>query len=179
MITFLSPPDIDEIVKTVNERMEKDVFMDFMSSDLIASLPYADAKPFLKGDSTAEGWKPESRKPEHILWRMHDYMAFAWGKANDRRGLSVMRSLQHFAAWAFLRGERDLATWIEDTEYTHYTKPHLRAICAHYGWNWVGWDDGFWTNDEMHDGVPAANVESLALPKSCRLTPDLLAVEEE
>jgi hypothetical protein len=78
---------------------------------------------------------------------MLEYMPFAWDKANDMRGLSAGRSVQHFVGWTWLAGDDELSAWCDDnSNYQHYGKEILVRICEHYGWDWRQWDDGVRTN---------------------------------
>jgi hypothetical protein len=78
-------------------------------------------------------------------------MPFAWEKANDCRGLSANRSIEHMTAWLWMLGD-DLADKM-DGLYEYYGKPCLRAICEKYGCKWQQWDDGVWRNSEDDDGI--------------------------
>ena len=85
-------------------------------------------------------------------------MGFAWDKANNRRGLSSGRSIDHMRTWLWLDGKDDLAEQIEDYEY--YGKPQLVAVCNEYGIDWKQYDDGEWVNNE--DDTPKTAEEVLA-----------------
>ena len=92
-------------------------------------------------------------------------MAFAWEKANHRRGISAGRSLDHMSAWLWLLGHDEAADAMLD--HDHYGKPRLRAICEAFGWDWRQWDDGRWTNEEQADGLaPPEHVAPLPLRAS-------------
>ena len=67
-------------------------------------------------------------------------MAFAWGKANGRRGLSAGRSLAHYSAWLWLVGNEELAEEIR--KYQFHGKPQLIKICEFLGLDAAQWDDG-------------------------------------
>ena len=113
-------------------------------------MPFDYAKPYLKEEVTEETWKYRGKDDESIKEDILDYMPFAWEKANDRRGLSASRSIDHMTGLLWLMG-RDVAAK-EIRDYTMYGKPQLRMICEEFGWNWREWDDGFWTHSEMNDG---------------------------
>lgn len=136
-------------------------FFGFQRSDLIGYLPFESAKPFLKEGATKEDWphhKPRNR--QSVMDDMLSYMSFAWEKANNNRGLSAARSINHMQSWLWMLGEEDAAKAIED--YDLYGKPQLRAICEHFGWDWEQWDDGRWANDETSEGAkPPSEVNSL------------------
>ena len=130
--------------------------------DLVTRLSFDAAKPFLKEDTTSAGWPVSPRDRDSLVAEIKGYMPFAWEKANGCRGISAGRSLSHMRAWLWLACETEVLRrlgWM--MEYSHYGKPHLRAICDHYGWDWRQWDDGAWRNNESDDGVAA---ESVALP---------------
>jgi hypothetical protein len=64
---------------------------------------------------------------------MRDYMEFAWGKADDHRGLSAMRSVEKFKAWVWLLGNDKLVEFCEDDDhYAYYGAPVLQRICQEY-----------------------------------------------
>ena len=121
-----------EILDRIEEVKDAD-FFGAIRSDLIGFLSFDSAKSFLKEDVTNDDWTPKTADRESILKEMHDYMDFAWSKANDNRGLSAGRSLMHMQAWLWLLGEDQAINDIDD--YTHYGKPQLRAICEHFGWD--------------------------------------------
>ena len=76
---------------------------------------------------------------------MAEYMEFAWGKANGKRGLSAGRSMDHFSIWLWLDGEDDLAQSIRQ-EYEFYGKPQLVQICAYLELDPSKWDNGIREN---------------------------------
>ncbi len=138
-----------QIVNRINA-IKKDDFFGWQTGDLIGYLDFEHAKPFLKDDATAEQWEDarEKRSPKE---RIDDYMEFAWDKANNCRGISAGRSLEHMKAWVWLDGGNDLLD-ILSQDYDHYGKPHLVAICEHYGINWRALDNDEWVNHE--DAAP-------------------------
>ena len=127
----------EEILQRINALRESD-FFGFQTGDLIARLPFEDAKQYLKPEVSADEWKEAPRDRESLLREMSEYMEFAWGKANDGRGISAARSMAHYAAWVWLAGD-DLG---DLNNYSYYGKDNLCRICAHYGWDSSLWDDG-------------------------------------
>lgn len=125
----------------ISEVEDRD-FFGFERNDLIGTLPFENAKQFLKDGVASESWKPTSRSRESVLAEMLDYMPFAWEKANGGRGISASRSMSHYSAWVWLAGD-DLG---DLTEYQYYGKDNLRRICEHYGWDADKWDDGIRVN---------------------------------
>ena len=149
----------EHILNRISE-LEGSDFLGFERGDLIDFLPFEEAKPFLKEGVTADQWEQNVKDP---IDEIKEYMDFAWGKANSNRGISASRSLSHMRAWLWLAGKDDFLAKIGDLqEYTHYGKPHLRAICEHLGVDWKQYDDGRWTDDEMSDGVGPDDVPAVA-----------------
>lgn len=146
---------------TAKIEAHKDDLFGFIASDLIAYLPFADAKQFLKEGAKEVEWKQESGERDAVLEKMLGYMPFAWGKANDCRSLSAGRSIDHMRAWLWMIGEDRLSDLIE--EYSHYGKPQLRAICNRFGWDWRQWDDGAWVTSEAAASEKPDDVPELAL----------------
>jgi len=135
--------------KEINERIkaiEKQDFFGFETSDLIAALTYKDAKKHLKDGTTKKQWDKGRAKysknfaKDEIL----DYLPFAWMKANDCRGLSAARSLNHLCAWLFLHDTVDAENLIKEIEsgYCFYGKPHLIKVSEMFGFNWKKHDNG-------------------------------------
>ncbi len=130
----------EEILARIN-KIEND-FLGFSTSDLVRCLPFEQAKPFLTDSAKEEEWTVEPHDRESLLARMLNYMPFAWGKANNMRGISAARSLSHYQEWIWLAGD-DLGDF---SDYQYYGKDELVRICEHYGWEHAQWDDGERTN---------------------------------
>jgi hypothetical protein len=137
------------------EKISKDDFFGFQTGDLINFLTFDNAKKWLKEGVTAEEWEPYTDPVE----RIKDYMPFAWDKANDCRGLSAGRSIEHMKAWLWLDGKEELADKMESL-YEYYGKPCLRAICVEYGIDWKALDNNEWVNSEYDN--PKTAEEALA-----------------
>ena len=148
----------DAEILTRVEAVESLDFFGTQAGDLLEVLPFDAVKPFLKDDATEADWKPLPRDQRSVKARIHEYMEFAWGKANGCRGLSAARSLDHMSAWLWLLGYDEAANTI--TDYDRYGKPQLRAICEHFGWDWTVWDNGEWVNSE--DGPDLGVPETVA-----------------
>ena len=132
-----APRTDDEIISRIDVVADRD-FFGFEVSDLVVRLEYEKAKQFITADVIQKDWEVVSREPADVISMMHDYMPFAWEKANDGRGLSAGRSLSHYSAWIWLAGD-DLGDLLE---YEFYGKDKLVLICNHYGWDSSKWDDG-------------------------------------
>lgn len=131
----------EEIVARIEKLSPRDMF-GFDTQDLVLALDYEHAKPYLRDDVKPGDWNPQPRDRDAVVAQMLAYMPFAWGKANDCRGLSAGRSIAHYMSWIWLAGD-DLG---DLTNYQFYGKDELRRICAHYGWDADQWDDGVRTN---------------------------------
>lgn len=154
---------VDRIKMLDSDRHLNEDFFGFIRSDLIEALPFADAKPFLKSTATDDAWPTDKllTTDEKVIARLTEYMTFAWEKANNCRGLSAARTLDHMRAWLWLLGEDKASDGI--AEYDLYGKPQLRAICEHFKIDWRALDDGHWRSSEREDGKPADAVSELVL----------------
>lgn len=133
-----------EIVDRINAIKDRD-FFGFETSDLLARLSFAAAKPFLKDTAKEEDWPaPSPRDRESLINEMREYMPFAWDKANNCRGISASRSMSHYTSWVWLAGD-DLGNL---GDYEYYGKDNLVRICEHYGFDAAQWDDGVRVNSE-------------------------------
>lgn len=130
-------------------------FFGFQTADLVCYLSFDAAKTHLKDGVAPESFKAISKRNDRdaIISEIRDYMPFAWEKANDCRGLSAGRSIDHFKAYLWLLGEDAVVEQIGS--YSEYGKPQLRAICEKYGIDWRSLDDGRWRNIEGGRASPA------------------------
>ena len=128
-------------------RREGDDFFGVMTVDVIRYLDYDYAKPYLREDVTREQWELNRREltDESVIKQIIEYMPFAWGKANDMRGISANRSIDHMRAWLWLLNDGSLEK-MEEIEYEHYGKERLIFVCEHVGIDWRKYDDGVRTN---------------------------------
>lgn len=145
----------DEILARISDIRSRDLF-GFEQSDLINALPFEQAKPFLKEGVTADQWAEAQEKDP--LARAREYMAFAWNKANNCRGISATRSVSHFQSWLWLAGSDDFDD-IAEAEYQFYGKPVLVVAAEALAVDWRALDDGFWTNCEGGTGISPSDDE--------------------
>lgn len=148
----------DEIVERIQQLKDSGQdFFGFQSADLIGFLPFELAKAYLREESIAEYengklvWEQQPNDRDGILKIIHGYMEFAWDKANNCRGLSASRSIEHMTAWTWMLGEeeQELYEFVSDNDnYYHYGKPILEKICQHFNWDYTSWDNGYRGNDE-------------------------------
>jgi hypothetical protein len=125
----------EEIAKRIKELdADPTTPFGFAQSALLECLDFEHARPFLKKDTTAEEWgEPAATTRELLLDAMRDYMPFAWGKAEDHRGLSAMRSIEKFESWVWALGEDELLAAVKAAPYENYGAPKLAAVCRALG----------------------------------------------
>ncbi len=124
----------------------KTLFGGMTIGDFLDWLDFEHAKPFIKVEVTPEEWAKISAEVKPIRVQMAEYMPFAWEKANNCRGLSAGRSIQHYQNWLWLLGEDALVNEIEHYEY--YGKDQLTRVCEFLGLDARQWDDGVRTNTD-------------------------------
>lgn len=127
----------EEIVARIEVMQDDDDLTGTGMMELVARLPFSFAKPYLNDNAVEDGWTPLTLSREDLLARMLDYMPFAWGKVQKRRGLSANRSMAHFSAWVWLLGD-DLGDLMD---YDDYGRANLIRICNHYGWDYSQWEN--------------------------------------
>lgn len=147
-----------EIIARMQVEEPRD-WMGTIRSDLVDYLEFEDAKPYLKPEATAEMWAQREAKPP--MDRVRDYLSFAWDKANDCRGLSAGRSLDHLRAWLFVAGYGDLVD-AHFADYERYGKFQLVIASELAGFDWRAADNGEWVNDEGGRSLSAAAIQEQA-----------------
>jgi hypothetical protein len=119
------------------EKLQKHDLFGFGTSVLITYLPFEKVKRFLNADVTAESWTKDSfplpLTREAVMKEFANYMAFAWSKVQDHRGLSAQRSIQKLSAWAWLLGNDACVEKVTETDYAQYGAPKLKVICDAFG----------------------------------------------
>lgn len=102
------------------------VLAEFISpEDAAASGLFKEFKP--------EEWQWSEPTRENVLKAARDYMPFAIGKAQDKRGLSAGRSIIAYQAYAWLLDDPAAEECIRE-DYDHYGMPDLLAFCEYAGW---------------------------------------------
>jgi len=123
-------------------------FFGFMRSDLVGYLTFKNARPFLNPEVTAKQWDQKPQTYEDIRKEMIDYMGFAWEKANNCRGISAARSMNHYTIWIWLLGDSAVAEMGDLGDYQYYGKDNLVKLCNFLGIDPNGFDDGIRVNSE-------------------------------
>ena len=137
--------------------------MDWMgttTNDLMKWLDFENAKEFLKEGVSAEKWAELTKYRLAPLDEVRKYLPFAWDKANNCRGLSAGRSLDHMKAWLWLAGYADTVTALLE-DYDLYGKPQLIFCSELVGFDWRQHDSGDWVSDEVGPSYPEAEKEKL------------------
>lgn len=140
-------PDTREIIARYQDRI--DDYFGHERMEYLYALPTAEDIETAAGKGNmeiSEDYQPAFKSREDVLKRMEEYMEFAWDKANNFRGLSAGRSIQHYIAWTWLAGDPELTKEIENMKYQYYGKDILKRICEYYGWDASQWDDGVRSN---------------------------------
>ena len=133
----------EEIVAKISEVQGSD-YLGTKTGDLVFFLDYSHAKKYLKSGTTEEEWNELREEPtrRNITAIMEDYMEFAWDKANNCRGISASRTMEHYAIWLWLMGDEMAEKFNDLEDYCFYGKDNLVAICEEFGWDSSKWDDG-------------------------------------
>lgn len=101
---------------------------------LIAALPFEEAvSAGLNPSIDEEEWaKRATLTEDSILAAFVDYLPFAMGKADDHRGLSAARSIQHMEAFVFLLGDDADVNDFADMNYVPYGVPMLKWMADRF-----------------------------------------------
>lgn len=146
-MTTRSQQEILDKMKSLED--SKDDIFGFQRGDLAIYLDVQHAKQYSEAINEAE-WQTTQKTPAQQIIA---YMPFAWEKANNCRGLSASRSIEHMKAWLWL-DNNDLADQL-DNLYEYYGKPCLVKICEHYKIDWKALDNDAWVNAEGEESISA------------------------
>lgn len=138
----------EEIIGRTREKYKVDILGFEWHQYLLALTPASVCSlrgEIVKSDVDVAKWKQSFSCDADIRTAAVDYMAFAWEKANNFRGISAGRSMAHYTAWLWLLGE-DGFDDLDD--YKFYGKNELVRICEYLGLDASQWDDGVRLNNE-------------------------------
>lgn len=135
----------EEIIERI-KFVEPVDWMGVMKIDLIGFLSYEAARAFLNEDITEEQWN--AQRYTDPIKAAREYLPFAWTKANDRRGLSAGRSLDHLSVYLWVAGYDSLVASHFFGRWNHYGKLQLVIASALCGFPWREHDDSVWVNSE-------------------------------
>jgi len=148
-------PTEQEILKRFKERKPNDPFgfevneyLDYLSFDSAMSLVPDDKRA--EAEKDRNNWKQRTLDRDAMVKVILDYLPFAWDKANDCRGISAQRSIQHFIAWTWLAGDTEFSDEIDldFQNYEHYGKEILIKVSKRYGFDYGAHDNGSRVNSE-------------------------------
>ncbi len=129
----------EEITIKFEQQKDSDSFLDFRPEVLMDYLSFENAKPHLKEEYVKEveagtkQWE-QFTTIEKCADDFLKYMEFAWGKAEDERGISASRSIQKLGMWLWIMNREDLSAMIErDDLYNPYGAPALIEVCDAMG----------------------------------------------
>ena len=106
----------------------REVLTEGMSYETIKGLQI-EGDGFLSENVTQEKWNEVYLDTDDkILKALSHYLDFAWGKAEDHRGLSASRSVDKLAEYAWLLGRDDVVEAMGDASYTNYGCPKLAVL---------------------------------------------------
>lgn len=102
---------------------------------LVPYLPYELAKEWLKDEVDGKKWQPSPCTVTAVEEEASQYMAFAWEKVSDHRGLSAGRNIEKMRAWMWLLGDDEsVSTCDNEGLYAQYGAPILKAVSEKHGW---------------------------------------------
>lgn len=149
-----TPAEIVARIKAV----QADDWMGTQINDLIVYLPFADAQQFLKPEAKAEEWEQLDADP---MKSVKEYLSFAWEKANNCRGLSAGRSIDHLKSWLWLAGYGALVQ-SHFQDYERYGKKQLVIASVLSGFDWRSHDNGEWVNSEDGPSLSEEEIQNEA-----------------
>lgn len=122
-----------EILVRIQEVAANDL-VGFETNDLLITLEYNNAKPWLKEDTTESEWledQPDCTN-DGIKKTIIEYLPFAFEKADNARGLSASRSLAHYSAWLWLLNDEAIYKEFVETKPEGYGQNVLMVIAKHF-----------------------------------------------
>lgn len=123
-------PHTQEDILAKIEEVASDDWLGTQREDLMIALDYQHMRPFLKEGVTEDEWGQRFVTVEDVKNHAKDYLVFAMGKADNHRGISAGRSIDHFRTWAWLTGDAAFIKAVEDADYPNYGAPILKAVAV-------------------------------------------------
>ena len=122
----------EQILARIKE-VEKEDMLGFQRDVLINALSFENAKPFLKPEAIKEEWDEGVNLTEEKLQAAaKSYLEFAWGKAEDHRGISASRSTEKMGEYIWLLGTDEDYALYAATSYAMYGCPMLKAAAEFF-----------------------------------------------
>lgn len=155
------PRTQDEIRAQFTASRDRD-FFGTEGQHLVEAMTFETAKAadIPKDDVTPDQWATARclYTVEDVKAEILSYLIFAWDKANNCRGLSANRSLEHFRGWCWLLGAEGQAIMEHpdfNVNYRHYGKAALVRVSELVGFDWRAHDNDEWVNNEGESGITA------------------------
>jgi hypothetical protein len=126
-------------MKTVEEIVARVKNYDgmFCLEDLVEFLPLKKADEFLHSEVDRSEWQAKELTEDVVKAEIRSYMEFACDKASSHRGLSAVRSIEHFRNWLWLLEDDEMLEFAMDyRNYPNYGAPILKAIAKKYDCPW-------------------------------------------
>lgn len=127
-------------IQTRMHEVEGTDFLGFQAEVLIEYLRFEEAREFLKEEARddpekAKKWNDATKPPtrENLLADMKEYMAFAWGKVEDHRGISAGRSVDKMGSWLWLLEDEEGLRKVKTLPRAQYGAPVLKYVSERYG----------------------------------------------
>jgi len=130
-MTIRTPAEITARI----EEIKGEDFLGFRSQVLVASLPFEEAQAggWPAEGVTAERWAEFVHVTEEEITKAAiDYLEFAFGKAEDHRGISANRSVEKMGEFAWLLCRDDVESAMEQADYAQYGVPVLVAFAESF-----------------------------------------------
>ena len=125
----------EELKEKFDELRNSTHLFSFQIDVLIFYLTFEDTKIYLKEEFLKEieaGTKQwlQITTIERCIQDFLDYMEFAFGKAENQRGLSACRSIDKLSIWLWIMNREDLYSIITNEDlYNPYGAPALIEVC--------------------------------------------------
>lgn len=107
----------------------------WIRESIVPALDFDNAKKVLKFKQgvTSDKWDKVSRRlitDQDVINAMTEYLPFAWNKADNERGISANRSIEHYIGWLWLISDDmyDKVSHEYEHNYCDYGKPILKMI---------------------------------------------------
>ena len=126
-------------MRTIDEVLEraKNYNGFFCLEDLLDFLPVELIGPFYKEGSDFSKRETKKLEKDVVIECMKEYMPFAIDKANNQRGISASRSIEHFINWLWLIEDKEMLDFAScEGNYSPYGIPILEAISKKYNFPW-------------------------------------------
>lgn len=123
----------EEIVARITDLDPDSDYFGAERSELVQALPFEEAKPWLVEHTKKSDWTATTATDELVKTSAADYLKFAIGKAENHRGISASRSVDHFRGWVWLSASQETYDQFLETNYENYGAPQLKFAATALG----------------------------------------------